>query len=154
MERVKAFDREWKKHNSWNFLMRRVCCILFSVLGTGIMLIPVEKNDWDASMYSLILLTWAVHFHIIPYMKCTEEGKEVGVYEKLKWMPVLKKEFLAVRREYLANFCLKAGAAVLILQQIGACLERNWGILNLLVPIAQTVWLFLLGMFDINRNLR
>lgn len=153
METVKAFDREWKKHNSWKFLMYRVCCILFSVFGAGIMLVPVERDDWSMAVWSFILLIWAVHFHIAPYLKVMEEGKEVNIYEKLKWMPVSKREVFAVRREYLAVFCLKAGAVMVVLQQIGACLSHNWGILNLLFPITETFFLFLLGIFDINRNL-
>lgn len=154
MEAVKAFDREWKRHNSWDFLMSRVCCILFSVFGSGIMLIPIEKDERYPFIWSLLLLIWAVDFYIRPYLRYTEDGRAVGIYEKLKWMPVSRKDILKVRREYLAKFCLKVGAVILVLQQIGACLSRSWWIFNLLAPIAMTVFLFLVGMVDISRNLR
>ncbi|MCM1256860.1 MAG: hypothetical protein NC307_03305 [Roseburia sp.] len=154
MEAVKAFDREWKKQNSWDFLMSRVCKILFSLCGAGLMFIPVEKNDWHSFVWSLILLVWAMHFQIRPYMRYTEEGSEVSIYEKLKWMPVSRKDIFKVRREYLAKFCLKVGAVTLALQQIGACLSHSWEIFNLLAPVALAILLFLLGIFDIDRNLR
>lgn len=154
METVKAFDREWKKNNSWAFLMNRMCCILFSVCGAGLMFIPVEKNDLDSLVWSLILMSWAVHFHITPYLKYAEEGREVSIYEKLKWMPVSRKDIFKVRREYLGKFCLRVGIAALILQQIGAALSKSWGLFNLLAPAALAVLLFLVGIFDINRNLR
>lgn len=154
MEAVKAFDREWKRHNSWSFLMNRTCNILFFVLGAGLMLIPVERNDLDCFVWAFILLSWAMHFHITPYLRYTEEGREVNIYEKLKWMPVSKKNIFKVRREYLGSFCLRAGIAALILQQIGAALSKSWGIFNLLAPVALAVLLFLMGMVDMKRNLR
>lgn len=152
MEAVKTFDREWKKHNSWNFLMYRVCCILFSGLGASLMFIPVEKNDLYPFVWSLILLSWGLHFHLMPYLRYTEEGREVSIYEKLKWMPVSRKDIYKVRREYLAKYCLKAGAAVLILQQIGAGLSKSFGIFNLLAPTALAVLLFLIGTVDVKRS--
>lgn len=154
MEAVKAFDREWKRHNSWDFLMSRVCCILFSVFGSGIMLIPIEKDERYPFVWSLFLLLWAVYLHIRPYLRYIEDGIEVSIYEKLKWMPISRTDILKVRREYLAKYCLKVGAAILILQQIGAVLFKSWGILNLLAPIALTVLIFLVGTVNINRNLR
>lgn len=134
--------------------MCRVCGILFSVPGIALMIIPVEKSDPYSFVWSFVLMSWAMHFHINPYLRFTEEGREVKIYEKLKWMPVSRKDIFKVRREYLVKFCLKAGIAALVLQQIGAGLQKSFGISNILAPTALAVLLFLLGTVDIKRNLR
>lgn len=152
MEAVKAFDAEWKKQNSWNFLMNRVCGILCFAPGAILMLLPVDTDIWTP-LNSMILLIWAMHFYLMPYMRYVENGRSVSLYAKLKWMPVSKKEFLAVRRGYLLKFCLKTGGCIWILQQIGACLARTWGAENALFPLVFTGFMYLVGIFDINRNL-
>ena len=152
MEAVRKFDVEWKKQNAWEFLMRRVCLVLFYSIGSCLMLLPFGSSAW-ALVRSVMLFLGAMHFYIAPYMRCVENGKSVSLYVKLKWMPVSKREFLAVRRGYLRKFCVGTGVFLWILQQIGACLACTWGAENALFPLAFTAALYLVGIFDINRKL-
>ena len=113
---------------------------------------PFGSSAW-ALVSSVMLFLGAMHFYIAPYMRCVENGKSVSLYVKLKWMPVSKREFLAVRRGYLRKFCVGTGVFLWILQQIGACLACTWGAENALFPLAFTAALYLVGIFDINRKL-
>ncbi len=106
--------------------MRRVCLVLFYSIGSCLMLLPFGSSAW-ALVSSVMLFLGAMHFYIAPYMRCVENGKSVSLYVKLKWMPVSKREFLAVRRGYLRKFCVGTGVFLWILQQIGACLACTWG---------------------------
>ncbi len=150
MEAVKAFDLEWKKQNSYYFLMYRFITILLTTLGICTMFIPIDKTEIvRTSINPLLLLIWGMHCHLAPYLTCVEEGKSISIYEKLKWMPVAKRRIQAVRREYMIKFCVKAGAAMFIVQQIGGILDGSWGIFNVLYPLWEVFFLFLVGIIDI-----
>ena len=84
MEEVRKFDAEWKKQNAWEFLMRRVCLVLFYSIGSCLMLLPFGSSAW-ALVSSVMLFLGAMHFYIAPYMRCVENGKSVSLPKGNFW---------------------------------------------------------------------
>ena len=78
MEAVRKFDAEWKKQNAWEFLMRRVCLVLFYSIGSCLMLLPFGSSAW-ALVSSVMLFLGAMHFYI--YEVCGKRKKRQPLRE-------------------------------------------------------------------------
>ncbi|MFA9375784.1 MAG: hypothetical protein ACERKZ_03410 [Lachnotalea sp.] len=82
-------------------------------------------------------------------MKIKENGKQITIYEKLKWVPVSKTDIFKVRLKYLIKYCIKIEIIIMILQQIGACIYKYWDITNVLYPLIIIILLVFLGILEI-----
>lgn len=129
--------------------------ILFEVLITHVMLIPYEKNG--IKIYAICVLgmtPWPVQMSLSPYLYVTEHGKNYSVYEKLRYLPVERKEIRRVCVEYLLRF-LRIPFLCGMLAQLSGCLLAGQGIGlgNILCPLLVTgVFPFLLGLALIGKK--
>lgn len=149
METVKRFDEELRKQYSYEFMIGKFVWILLLSLGLFAILIPLEEGFTLLSNASSMLLGLSMFFYIKPYMMVTEEGKQISIYKKLKWMPVSKKDIAAVRREYLNRFCLKVGIASACLQITGAFLNHSLDVNSFLFPVFVNLCIWLFGLWMI-----
>lgn len=139
MKRIEAFDAELREQYKYEFLMSKVLWIILVGLGTFFMLIPV-REIWEESLLFIgVMLPMAgTSFYLRPYMMIAESGKQVSIYQKLKWSPISKQEIRKARMKYMSEFCLKVLVVAMILQQISSALSGTFGIASLLYPII--VW--------------
>ena len=147
MEKVKKFDTELRKQYSYQFLMSKVVYGIFFVVGSIMMCIPfTDSKEMELLIIPVMLFSWGVILYLSPYMIIHENGISCSVYEKLKWMPILKKEIRRIRIGYLNQICIKIGILSFLLQQIGALLEKNWKFSNLFYPVGTILVVWLLGV--------
>ncbi|MDO5293134.1 MAG: hypothetical protein Q4F05_10325 [bacterium] len=149
LEQVRQFDRTYKQVEDYQFLMCRVVKYIFLPLGVGLMLFPLESDTRIFLLYVVAMQSIARNFHLKPYMKVTEDGKLVSIYEKLKYLPITNDSIFKVRKVYLTSFCIKLMIANIILQQIGAAIEGKWTVINLIHPLGVSILVYLLGLYDI-----
>lgn len=146
MEEVRKFDEELKKLYSYEILMGKVVWIFCVIMVCLMMLLPIQEGMQELCAVSQILLLIGVNMYMQPFMVVYENRKAVSIYQKLKWLPVEKREMKAVRRSYLNAFVGKVLIACLILQQAGALLNGSWYIGNVLYPTGVCAFAWLMGM--------
>lgn len=136
-QKVRKFDEEWKRQESYRFLLTKVGWVLFLGLGTFCMMIPWQEAG-NVTLIAFILLAYAATLYLQPYMDVTENRKPVSITKKLSFTPAGRGAVFAVRRSYLNRFCLMFFPASFLMQQAGALLDGGWNGTNLLVPCA--IW--------------
>lgn len=152
-ERILAFDRELLSVDDSKALASKLLCILMSMLGCFMMLIPVGAQE-SADMRAIYVIPWiflgiAVTCRMQPYVYV---GNLVRVAEILAYAPVDKGLLLQVRRSYLRRYLAKLGAAAFLFQQFGALIEGCWSVWNLLYPAGIILLLYLAGVAYIGRK--
>lgn len=160
-ELIREFDQKLQKCTSKGTEpVARFVIILFEVLITLVMLIPYEKGDIRMhAVCSLILAPWPVQMYLQPYLYVKEDGKLWGIYEKLRYLPIEKRELCRVRTEYLLRF-LRIPFLCGILAQLLGCLLAGQEITlgNILCPLLATgvypllIGLTLIGTGSRNKN--
>lgn len=139
MKRIEAFDAELREQYKYEFLLSKMLWIILVGLGTFFMLIPVNAMWEESLLYIGVVLPMAgTSFYLRPYMEIAEGGKQVSIYQKLKWSPISKTEIRKARIKYASNFCLRFFLVAMFLQQISAALSGTFGIASLLYPVI--VW--------------
>lgn len=147
MEAVKKFDEELKKLYSYEMLMGKVVRILTSILGCGLMILPIQEAGMHEIFYiAPMLIAMGINIYMQPFMVVYENRKAVSIYQKLKWLPVEKREIQAVRRSYLNAFVGKILIACLVLQHLGAWISGSWCIGNVLYPVGVCAFAWLVGL--------
>lgn len=119
MEQMLEFDRRLKETDSYRFLMSKFVTCIFTVLGSMMTLLPVEKETGSVLFFSFWMLGMAVTFHMTPYLYVNQNGKNISVYGVLKQTPVERKVYIKARRKRLVAYWRKLGIAALALQTIG-----------------------------------
>lgn len=129
--------------------------ILFEVLITLVMLIPYEKSDIKIyAICALCLTPWPIQMYLSPYLHVTEHGKIYSVYEKLRYLPVERKEIWRVCMGDLLRF-LRIPFLCGMLAQLSGCLlaGQKIGMGNILCPLLVTgVVPLLIGLSLIGRG--
>lgn len=146
MEAVRKFDEGLKKLYSYEILMGKVVWIFCVIIVCLMMLLPIQEGMHEICVVLQILLLIGVNMYMQPFVVVYENRKAVSIYQKLKWLPVEKREIQAVRRSYLNAFVGKVLIACLILQQAGAWLNGGWYIGNVLYPAGICAFAWLMGM--------
>ncbi len=141
-ERLKAFDRELFSYTgkvAW-FLPG-----LFSFLLLGMMVIPIQEimgEDWKLSLFSMIFSVWIAYMVLQPYVDTNDvwggaRQKKAGTYNKLRYLPVSRKQYRIVRMGYLFHYIWKLAAAGLFIQCAAALLiTKSLGLVNVLYGMA------------------
>lgn len=155
-ELIREFDRKLQQCTSKGMEpVTKFCIILFEVFVTLIMLIPYEKGDVQVYVLcGLVLAPWPVQMHLAPYLHVTENGKTCSIYEKLRYLPVDRKELWRVRMEYLLRF-LRIPFLCGMLAQLLGCLLAGQGITigNIVYPFLVTgAYPLLIGLVLIGRR--
>lgn len=145
IEQIKKFDVKLKKLDDYNVLMMNLAKYLFLFFGCVFMVMPASDKDFGLAFAApaLYFLDMAMIFHLSPYLQIKDKGKQIPIYEKLKWMPVSKKDVIKVRQSYLLQFCIKVGIIIFFGQQLGALLSGCFNLMNICYPIV--MWLLLVG---------
>lgn len=134
--RVREFDRRWHTctANGMEPVEKLVKWIYIVFVGI-LMAIPYEA-EWSLILSFFSLNSMAVWIYMLQKIKVTEDGKMHSIYEKLKYLPVSKKEIQWVRIEYLIEF-LKIPLIVAVVAQLaGAWLSNHAiGVANVLYPL-------------------
>jgi hypothetical protein len=109
-EKVKDFDKKRKKYEDYDVVVRRfVVWILEGSMGIMAM-IPVQEvvGDFRNVWIALAVLSGvSVSLYLDAYMTVVEKGKQVSVYQKLRYVPVSVWDVFRVRLGYLRGFCEK-----------------------------------------------
>jgi len=119
---------------------------IFSFIAFILASIPIqeiEKEDRIFLLFSFLLMIWLSYFVLLPYLHTTDaftpQKKQNRTYDKLKYLPVSKKQYNIVRMEHLFHYIWKFAVIALILQCIFSLLiVKNIGLLNIL---------YIIGMF-------
>jgi len=121
-ESLREFDKELFTYPGQ--IARFLACI-FSFLSLILLAIPVQEilEDGKYILTSIIMFViWTSYFILLPYINMTDaftpHQKRNKTYDKLKYLPVSKKQYRIVRMEYLFRFVWKLTTAGLIVQCI------------------------------------
>lgn len=141
-QKVRKFDEEWRRQESYRFLMTKVGWVLLLGIGTFCMIIPWQEAG-NVTLIAFVLLAYSATLYLQPYMDVVENRRSVSIVKKLSFTPAGRRVIFAVRRSYLNRFCLIFFPISFLLQQAGALLAGVWNGTNLLVPCA--IWAVLWG---------
>jgi len=148
MEQVKTFDMQLKKVDYDKFVMSKLLYLLMSGCAALLMIIPIEKtDDMDVvHIVPLLLYGMAAYYYLMPYMVITEKGRMYTIYEKLRYVPVSKKEIRTVRMGYLRKFCIVVCVINLIAGQLGMLTVEGWRISSVIYPALVAILVWLMGL--------
>lgn len=150
MDKIKKFDEQMTRDDEYKFMMGKVMTGVLAVMAVLFNLFPYKgfgDTDLELIMFVMFILeNTAVYSYIRPYISINEKNKMISIYEKLKWMPVSKREIQAVRMEYLNELCIKIGIANIILHQAGGLIGGNWGLHNIVFPVVFSIVIWLTGV--------
>lgn len=148
MDKIRAFDEELTKIYDYENMMTMLMSVMF-IFFTGIcMLFPAEAMGKEFKIVAFMAFgmgNMSVFQHLYPYMVV---GKK-SIYERLKWMPVSRREIREVRMGYLNQYCFKIFVIGFSLQQVAALLHRSFGVKSLLYPIVIYLLVWLGGVIQI-----
>lgn len=155
-ELIREFDKKLQQCTAKGMEpVAKFFIILFEVLITLIMLIPYERGDIKVhAICGLTLVPWPIQMYLAPYLHVTENGKVRSIYEKIRYLPVERKELWRVRMEYLLRF-LRIPFLCGMLAQLLGCLLAGQGITigNILCPLLVTgAYPLLIGLTLIGRR--
>lgn len=129
--------------------------ILFEVLITGILCIPFSTEDMRLfSFCSVALAPWPVWLYMNRLLLITEGGKTHRIADKLRYLPVDRRELWHVHLEYLVRFLrlpLFCGVAAQVL--VAFLANHRLTVWNLLCPLLVAgVCPFLVGLVLIHER--
>lgn len=140
MEKVKALDQELQRIYKDEMWGSQFVSILLIAIIMILMICPFEEAAPGVLIPQLGISCMSVYYYLRPYM--VVEG--VSVFQKLKWMPVTRKEICAVRMEYLNRRCRILFIIGMLLHQIGALGFHTFGWKSIVEVMAFyfVIWLF------------
>ena len=146
-KKIDAFDVALRAQYKYDFMIGKFLWILLMGICMLMMLIPFEAN-WEESLVLVTLLPaeLGVFLYLRSYLIVTDGGKQVSIYQKLKWVPVSRKEIRFSRVKYLNAFCLKFFVASMLMQQLTSFVGGSFGIASLLYPIIFWLLIWLIGI--------
>lgn len=119
---------------------------------------PVQEVEQDGKSFFYIISIFSViisYSVLLPYVNTTDamsnRQRNSGTYDKLKYLPISKRQYRIVRMGYLFRYFWKFSLAGLLIQCTTSLLSGNVGIKNILyvlivlfvIPLT-TGWLQLL----------
>ena len=145
--KIETFDAVLREQYKYEFLIGKFLWILLMGISVLMMLIPYEAN-WKESLVHVTFFPaeLGVFMYLRPYMIVQDKGKQVSIYQNLKWTPVSRKEIRLSRVKYLSEFCFKFFVASMLLQQMTSFVGRSFGIGSLLYPIVFWLLIWLIGI--------
>lgn len=146
-KKIEAFDTALREQYKYEFLISKFLWILLMGIGMLMLLIPF-KAIWEESILYIVflLVEMGTFWYIRSYLIVTDGGKQVSIYQKLKWTPVSRKEIRLSRVKYLSTFCLKFFVASMLMQQMTSFVGGSFGIGSLLYPIIFWLLIWLIGI--------
>lgn len=147
MDKIKAFDEEIAKMYDYEGMMSKILYVMFAFFASVCMIFPFggAKEDRIMAWMAFCLANMSVFQYLQPFMVV---GK-TSIYEKLKWLPVSKKEIREVRMGYLNKYCLKLFVIGVGLQQAASLLNHSFGLKSLLYPMILYLLVWLGGAVQI-----
>lgn len=148
-ELVRAFDE--KLHSYVSNGMEPVEKLgkgFFLVFMAMVMFLPFDMEETGLWIMLFGFGVWPVSIALMSKINVTENGKQKSIYQKLKYLPVDKKEIWHVRIEYVVKFLKTPIIVALVAQVIGAwAFNGRIGIENIIYPlVAQGLIPLLFGL--------
>ena len=148
-ELVRTFDEKLCKYTSNGMEpVEKLFTGFFIVILAMIMLFPYDSGNKGVALSFLGFGILPVSLALGPKVNVTENGKQKSIYQKLKYLPISKKEIRRVRMEYVVKFLRIPLMVALAAQLIGAwAFNGRIGIENIIYPlVAQGALPFVLGI--------
>jgi hypothetical protein len=143
-ELLKEFDKELFTYTgqiAW-FLPGMISFIVL-ILGA----IPVSENSRFSILYMIYLVAFLVIYILFPYEYCNEflkrQKKTDIIYNKLKYIPISRKNFICVRMEYLFKYLWKLCLIELVIHVIISIASRSFHVVDYIYVV---VFMFVLPM--------
>lgn len=129
--------------------------ILFEIIITGILCIPFSMEDIKVFFIcGMSLAPWPVLLYMNRFLVITEGGKSYRIADKLRYLPVDRRELWRVHLGYLMHFLrlpFVCGVAAQVLTALLVNHRLTWG--NLLCPlIVAGVYPFIIGLTMIHER--
>lgn len=147
MERVKKFDEEIRKMYENEFLNAEILGIFFAIFGNILIIIPLEYNDENGIVFlcTIMLLCYSIIYYMRPYLVVEENT----IYEKLKWMPITRKEIQTTRMIYLNRRCTILFLIGMVLHQIVPLCSGTFGIRSIMEVVVVYLGVWVSGVLEI-----
>lgn len=153
LKKVREFDKELRKLYDYDFLMARYLGWFLCVMGamcTMCTMPEVGSDKLDAtSLVPFVIDSMAITVYFRPYLSVNESGSFVPIYEKLRYMPVTRRDIALVRMKYLNEFCVRMLLLHLVAGQFAMLFETKWHLLSIVYPFLLSALLWLGGMVTI-----
>ncbi len=149
MDRIREFDELYKDVDKDWMVANTVMNCIFVPLIFMLFMLPVdafEGDDRSVLIMSAILPCILCSFKITGYVQIKDNGKLSNIYEKLKYIPISKKEIFMVRLNYLWKEWRKCLVIIFIAQMLGAIIAQHISIWNFVYIAATGLIFFLNGL--------
>lgn len=146
-EKIKAFDKELFSYTGQVAWFVPALISFFQLI---FMIVPYQEwaEEHDFLWFSIYLPMLISYLVLLPYVNTTDalspQQKKNKTYDKLKYLPISKKQYILARMEYLFRYFSRLTIIGLILQCIFSLLiAKDLGIANILYAI---ITLFVIPM--------
>jgi hypothetical protein len=141
---IKEFDKELFTYTgqiAW--FLPGIISFIVLILGA----IPVSENSRFSILYMIYLMFFLVICILFPYEHCNDffkrQKKTDIIYNKLKYIPISRKNFICVRMEYLFKYLWKLCLIELAIHVIISIASRSFNIVDYIYVV---VFMFILPM--------
>jgi hypothetical protein len=135
-ELLREFDKELFKYTGqipW------LVSGIFSLIALALGAIPVDECNFSTLIIMVYITVMLVVFILFPYEACNDFGtnkkKTDNVYNKLKYIPLGRKNYIHVRMGYLFRYLWKLCAIELVIHIIISLASRSFNIVDYLYVV-------------------
>lgn len=146
-EKIKAFDKELFSYTGQVAWFVPALISFFQLI---LMIIPYQEwaEEHDFLWFTIYLPMLISYLVLLPYVNTTDalspQQKKNKTYDKLKYLPISKKQYILARMKYLFRYFSRLTIIGLILQCIFSLLiAKDLGIANILYVL---ITLFVIPM--------
>lgn len=149
MDRIREFDELYKDvDKDWMVANTLMNCIFVPLIFMMFML-PVDEfvgENRSVLLMAVVLPCILCSTKITGYVQIKDNGKLSNIYEKLKYIPISKKDIFMVRLNYLWKECRKCLIIMFIAQMFGTIVNQHISIWNFLYVASGGLIFFLNGL--------
>lgn len=135
-QKVRAFYKEflsWKAESIGQWIGAGFLEVLFGIM----MMVPYQEMKEDNGFVVMPMLFGflGAMLYIAPYLTSREEGNQVSIYEKIKYLPVDYRQIQKMRVWYLIRFVAKIFPVLFLLQMATSYWSKTLTAANLIYAI-------------------
>lgn len=139
---LREFDKKLYEYTGKMATIRNIVVIAMVIMFMWFPIQILMEDDFKIVIfYQIIWGCITAHLFLDNYVNATESmsavkrGKVSDVYEKLKYVPISRKQYKSVRMGYLNNYLLKITTVGLVIQCGISIISGDFGIINVLYTI-------------------